>query len=179
MSSSLPRVVTPSRHRVVLRDTIGTGARCTPQVARGSIGRGRTRRDRQPSAGSTGSTNMTRFSHNLLLVMVAALPGLPDDRAKSGDPIAGLPVQEGWRPSAENPCLSFGQLRTLASWNDPCVLKWEGRYVMYLTSSLMIPRRPPVQPFRAVSDDGLRWTLEPKTPLIEPGKDASDFDAEF
>ena len=108
--------------------------------------------------------------------MVAALPGLPDDRAKSGDPIAGLPVQEGWRPSAENPYLSFGQLRPLASRNDPCVLKWEGRYVMYLTSSLMIPGRPPVQPFRAVSDDGLRWTLEPKTPLIEPGKDASDFD---
>ena len=89
------------------------------------------------------------------LFAVALGPRPDHDQAKPGDPIAGLPVQDDWRPHAENPCLSFGQLRPLGSWNDPCVLKRNGKYVMYLTTSLMVPGRPPVQPFRAVSDDGL------------------------
>src|SRR5262249_59761288 len=50
------------------------------------------------------------------------------------------------------------------------------KYVMYMTTSMLIPGRPPVLPFRAVSEDGLSWTLEPKTPLLSPGKGASDFD---
>jgi hypothetical protein len=119
---------------------------------------------------------------SLFLVVVAALPGLAQDREqptvqpKQRDPVADLPVQDGWRPHAENPCLSFGQHRPLASWNDPCVLKRDGKYIMYMTTSLMVPGRPPVEPFRAVSDDGVSWSLEPKTPLIAPGKGAADFD---
>jgi predicted GH43/DUF377 family glycosyl hydrolase len=120
---------------------------------------------------------MIGLINTLVLAMAAALPGLPDDQqARPGDPIAGLPVQDGWRPHAGNPFLSLGEHRPLASWNDPCVLKREGKYIMYLTTSLRAPGQPPVQPFRAVSDDGLVWNLEPKTPLLDPGKDASDFD---
>src|SRR5690242_9450682 len=99
---------------------------------------------------------------SILLAMVAALPAPPEDQARQGDRVAGLPVQAGWRPDAGNPSLSFGQHRPLASWNDPCVIKDHGKYVMYMTTSLLVPGRPPVQPFRAVSDDGLNWSLEPK-----------------
>lgn len=112
----------------------------------------------------------------LFLAVVAALPGLPDEGARPGDPVAAVPVQAGWKADAENPCVSFGQLRWLASWNDPCVLKWKGKYVMYMTSALTVPGWPPVLPYRAVSDDGRHWNLDPKTPLIAHGKDPSDFD---
>jgi hypothetical protein len=100
----------------------------------------------------------------------------PRGQPRRGDPVAGLPTQGGWRAHPEDPCLGFGELRPLASWNDPCVLKEGDEYVMYMTSSLAAPGQPPVQPFRAVSGDGLGWRLEPETPLVAPGKDASDFD---
>lgn len=120
--------------------------------------------------------NMISILSLLLCVMATAPPSPPDDQAKPGDLLAGLPMQDGWRTQAENPCLSFGKHRLLASWNDPCVLKLKDKYVMYLTTSMLIPGRPPVLPFRAVSNDGLHWRLDPKTPLIAPGKNAADFD---
>lgn len=92
------------------------------------------------------------------------------------DPAAGVPTQQGWVPGARNPCLTFGELRPVASWNDPCVLKDGGKYVMYVTTAMLVPGRPPVRPFRAISSDGETWTLEPRTPLVAPGKDPSDFD---
>lgn len=96
--------------------------------------------------------------------------------APMGDPVAAIPTQEDWQAYAENPCVSFGQERSMASWNDPCVLKQDGRYVMYLTSSAKMPGQPPVQPYRAVSVDGFHWTLEPKQPLLAPGTNVEDFD---
>ena len=47
---------------------------------------------------------------------------------------------------------------------------------MYLTSSRFLPGLPPVQPYRAVSRDGLEWRLEPKTALLNQSFDPSDFD---
>ncbi len=118
----------------------------------------------------------------ILLTIVAAMfePSLAQaaQGAQPGraDPVATLPVQGGWLSRGEKPCLSLGEHRPLATWNDPCVLKCDGKYVMYMTSSTMLPGRPPVQPFRAVSDDGVSWHLEPKTPLLAPGKEATAFD---
>jgi hypothetical protein len=90
--------------------------------------------------------------------------------------VARLPVQRDWRFDPGNPVLRFGDLRPLASWNDPCVLKVGPEYVMYLTTALRQPGAPPVQPFRALSPDGLKWRLSPETPLLEPGP-AGAFDA--
>ena len=115
----------------------------------------------------------------LILITMAAWPGLlqkPRSSPEHGDPVARIPVQGGWQSRAESPCIGFGDHRPLASWNDPCVLREGGRYVMYMTTSMLTPGRPPVQPFRAVSGDGVSWNLEPKEALIAPGKNAADFD---
>ena len=119
---------------------------------------------------------MHTLTHMMVLSLIAIPPGPPLEGARPDDPVAGLPVQRGWRLHEGNPCLGFGDHRPQASGNDPCVLKVDGRYVMYLTTSMIIPGRPPVLPFRAVSADGRGWALEPKTPLLAPGKTASDFD---
>lgn len=91
-------------------------------------------------------------------------------------PVAQIPTQSEWRFDPQNPVLRFGELRTLGTWNDPCVLKSETGYVMYLTTSMQKPGSPPVQPFRAVSADGRKWRLEPETPLMAPGA-AGSFDS--
>jgi hypothetical protein len=85
------------------------------------------------------------------------------------DPVSPLPLQPGWKFHKENPILRLGDLRPLATWNDPCVLKVGTGYVMYLTTAMRQPGAPPVQPFRAVSADGLKWKLDPEAPLLEPG----------
>jgi predicted GH43/DUF377 family glycosyl hydrolase len=85
------------------------------------------------------------------------------------NPTAKIPVQSHWRFDSQNPILRFGDLRPLASWNDPCVLKSDTGYVMYLTTALRQPGAPPVLPFRALSSDGRKWRLDPETPLLQPG----------
>lgn len=118
----------------------------------------------------------------LLLTLTTGCPtdGAQDTaRAKTPateNPVAQIPVQKQWRFDPQNPVLRFGDLRPLASWNDPCVLKSGTGYVMYLTTAMRQPGSPPVQPFRAVSADGRKWRLEPETPLLEPGA-AGAFDS--
>jgi predicted GH43/DUF377 family glycosyl hydrolase len=99
-------------------------------------------------------------------------------RANRDDPLVRIPVQSGWKASPRNPFCTLGEHRAFATWNDPCLLKMDGAYVMYLTTALSVPGKPPVQPFRAVSRDGVDWRLEPATPLLAPGPDPSDFDFE-
>jgi predicted GH43/DUF377 family glycosyl hydrolase len=95
--------------------------------------------------------------------------------SQEADPVAQIPVQSQWKFHPENPVICFGELRSYATWNDPCVLKSDAGYVMYLTTAMRQPGSPPVQPFRAVSADGLEWRLAPETPLLAPGeKDAFD-----
>jgi len=86
------------------------------------------------------------------------------------DPVAALPVQTGWSFEPSNPVIALGDLRPLASWNDPCVIRADSGYIMYLTTSMGAPGSPPVLPFRAVSEDGLSWSLKPTTPLLTVGK---------
>jgi hypothetical protein len=75
--------------------------------------------------------------------------------------------QPFWKLHAASPVIRAGDFREQSLWNDPCVLKVEGGYVMYLTSSTKEPFKPPVLPFRAVSKDGVNWQLDPKAPLMD------------
>lgn len=80
-----------------------------------------------------------------------------------------IPLQSGWVAPSASPILPGGALRSKALWNDPCVLKVNNQYVMYMTSSVAEPFQPPVLPYRAVSSNGINnWKLEPSHPLINP-----------
>ena len=76
--------------------------------------------------------------------------------------------QDGWIEPFKNPVIKAGDLRKRGLWNDPCVIKEDGRYIMYLTTSIDEPFKPPIVPFRAVSTDGERWKLDPETPVVMP-----------
>lgn len=92
--------------------------------------------------------------------------GGPPKSARADD---ALPTQAAvWKAASPDPIIKVGDLRDRAVWNDPCVLKEGSQYVMYMTTSVNEPFKAPVLPFRAVSDDGLKWTLDPKEPLIKP-----------
>lgn len=80
-----------------------------------------------------------------------------------------LPVQDGWRTPLPNPVLPAGSLYPRALWNDPTLLKEGDQYVMWMTTSIETPFKPPIVPFRAVSDDhGKTWRLDPPTPVALP-----------
>ncbi len=85
-----------------------------------------------------------------------------------GDPLKGFQTVKGWTERVPLPVIQAGDFRSKGLWNDPCVLKDKNGYVMYLTSSVGEPFKPPVVPFRAVSKDGKHWTLNPNKPLIDP-----------
>ncbi len=76
--------------------------------------------------------------------------------------------QSGWSTPFKNPVIKAGDLRHRGLWDDPDVLKENGQYIMYLTTSVDEPFKPPILPFRAVSTDGVNWKLDPETPLLSP-----------
>ena len=82
-------------------------------------------------------------------------------------PAANAPFPSGWTPYSALPVIPAGSLRHQALWNDPCVIKSGGTYVMYMTTSTQVPFQPPVLPFRATSTDGAHWKLSPATPLLD------------
>lgn len=75
--------------------------------------------------------------------------------------------QANWAVHADNPVIQAGDFMHQGLWGDPSVLKVGDSYVMYLTSSTKEPFKPPILTFRAVSPDGLRWKLDPQTPLTD------------
>lgn len=98
----------------------------------------------------------------LLLSAVALLAS-----CGAADPAPQLPkTASGWTVSRAAPAIPAGSMRPRALWNDPSVVKTDAGYVMYMTSSVGEPFKPPVLPFRAVSRDGRHWSLSPKTPLL-------------
>lgn len=101
-----------------------------------------------------------------MLVLVHTLWGATS--CSQDDPLRALASQKGWMAHAGGPVLEAGELRDQGLWNDPCVIKQGDRYIMYLTSSVKEPFKPPVLPFRAVSEDGISWRLDPDTPLLDP-----------
>lgn len=80
-----------------------------------------------------------------------------------------LAIQGGWQTPFPNPVLPAGSLYPRALWNDPTLLKEGDQYVMWMTTSIEEPFKPPIVPFRAVSDDhGKTWRLDPPTPVALP-----------
>lgn len=86
-------------------------------------------------------------------------PGMPPPRVEA---------HPEWQVVGSEPVLPAGSLRKQALWNDPSVLRIADRYVMYATTSTEAPFEPPILPFRAVSKDGINWTLDPAGPLLSP-----------
>ena len=82
-------------------------------------------------------------------------------------PLQLPPRQAQWVQHPDNPIVRAGDLIDKGLWADPSVLKEDGRYVMFMTSSTKEPFKPPILTFRAVSDDGLRWRLDPPRPLMD------------
>jgi hypothetical protein len=83
-------------------------------------------------------------------------------------PIPLGPRQTMWKLYPGNPIIKAGDFRDKGLWNDPSVLKVGDTYVMWLTSSIKDPFKPPVVPFRAVSKNGVDWHLDPPRPLMDP-----------
>jgi hypothetical protein len=83
-------------------------------------------------------------------------------------PVETPRAQAGWRVSHDAPVIAAGSLRPKGLWNDPSVVRDGSGYVMYLTSSVGEPFKPPVLPFRATSPDGVTWMLDPQGPLLQP-----------
>ncbi len=90
----------------------------------------------------------------------------PKDQSRADDTLETQAAS--WKAYSPDPIIKVGDLRDRGIWNDPCVIKEGSQYVMYLTTSVKEPFKAPVLPFRAVSDDGVKWTLDPKEPLISP-----------
>ncbi len=69
-----------------------------------------------------------------------------------------------------NPIIHYGDGFPDAAWNDPCVLKLNGQYIMYLTAAegIILSANNTVKVYRMVSNDGISWTLSPATPVLEP-----------
>jgi len=82
-------------------------------------------------------------------------------------PAAEVPQSTKVRFHPENPIIALGELNDAGAWNDPCVIKSDTGYVMYLTSNRTPAANSPVEPYRAVSADGIRWRLDPSGPLLK------------
>lgn len=80
-----------------------------------------------------------------------------------------LPRQKNWQAEAEkNPIIKAGDFIDKGLWNDPHVLKEGDKYIMYFTTSTADnPFKPPILPYRAVSNDGFNWKLDPKKALLD------------
>jgi hypothetical protein len=72
-------------------------------------------------------------------------------------------------PYAQNPIIDYGDEIAGTPWNDPCVLKENGQYIMY-TSGVQGGLNHPNDTlgiYRWISNDGYDWTLNPTTPVLD------------
>ena len=72
-------------------------------------------------------------------------------------------------PYAQNPVINYGDEIAGVAWNDPCVLKESGQYIMYTAGAeggLTHPNDT-VSIYRWLSNDGYDWTLNPSSPVLE------------
>jgi energy-converting hydrogenase Eha subunit F len=72
-------------------------------------------------------------------------------------------------PYSQTPIVNYGDDIAGVPWNDPCVLKESGQYIMYCSGvegGLNHPNDT-ISIYRRVSNDGYSWTLNPTTPVLE------------
>jgi hypothetical protein len=98
-----------------------------------------------------------------MLALSVAACDEEEDYSKRPDRI---PSQGSWAQPLPNPVIKASDLRRQGLWNDPSPLKENGGYILYMTTSVAEPFKPPVLPFRAISSDGVNWRLDPDTPLL-------------
>jgi len=72
-----------------------------------------------------------------------------------------------FQPFVGNPIIKYGDGFAGAAWNDPCVLKINGQYIMYLSAAQGISGVNKVKIYRLVSSDGYAWSMSPNIPVIE------------
>ncbi|GEM_PF-6354592 len=89
--------------------------------------------------------------------------------------LAPVPADAPWTPDPTNPQLR-GAFWSHDAWNDPCVLRVDDGYWMYLSTNYEDPsREDPVRIHRATSPDGLDWDVDP-VPVLEPSSFPLAFD---
>lgn len=71
---------------------------------------------------------------------------------------------------AGNPIIRYGDGFENAAWNDPSVIKVGNQYIMYTTAAdgIFLSESNEVKVYRQISNDGINWTLNPTTPILEP-----------
>jgi hypothetical protein len=72
-------------------------------------------------------------------------------------------------PYAQTPIINYGDEIAGTPWNDPCVLKENGQYIMY-TSGVEGGLNHPndtIGIYRWLSNDGYDWSLNPTTPVLD------------
>lgn len=104
---------------------------------------------------------------SLLLVLALGAAGLGSCAPSEEQVLAPIAQQDGWA-RAQAPVIAAGDFREAAMWNDPSVVRTDDGYVMYATTSVGEPWKPPVLPFRLVSKDGRKWAPSPAAPLLQP-----------
>lgn len=72
-----------------------------------------------------------------------------------------------WEVHKDNPCITFGQKIKNIIWNDPSVIKEDGRYRMWLSGGTGVGINH-VKIYQAISNDGLNWDIDPN-PVLKPG----------
>lgn len=103
-----------------------------------------------------------------LILTITGCQSDPEAENKQRHYESHLTRQGGWHALTQNPIIQAGDFFEKGLWNDPHVLKEDNKYIMYLTSSsTQHPFKPPVLPYRAISNDGITWQLNPKTPLMD------------
>jgi predicted GH43/DUF377 family glycosyl hydrolase len=84
-------------------------------------------------------------------------------------------AQERWVIYENNPVIKYGHYIRSFSWNDPSVIKEDGKYHMWLTGGN--PSKWPIEVsvYKAVSYNGVKWLVDPE-PVLKPGTRKKDWD---
>ena len=120
---------------------------------------------------------MKRIINYILIVLLLFLiiTGCEDEAKETNNPAdIDIPTSIDWTALESNPIINMGDQLSGAQWNDPSILKENLIYVMYLTANYG-DQGENVIPFRATSNDGIIWDINP-TPVLSTGENTSNFD---
>lgn len=72
-------------------------------------------------------------------------------------------------PYTQNPIINYGDEIAGVPWNDPCVLKENGQYIMYCSGVKGGLNHPDdtISIYRWLSNDGYNWVLNPNLPVLK------------